>query len=705
MTDQLATFRNRVIHGDALDMMRRMPGGSVDLVVTSPPYNRLNTSGQGLRGKTGGWKSNPLTDGYEENPDNLDVGRYVEYHRQCVWEMARLLTPEGAILYNHSPRPQRGAWQDLARSILRKLPRGFELRQVVIWDKRGGFNANAGVFTPSYEEIFIIARHGEWKSSETMALPDVWPLGSDLIKRGVPSFPLELPRRAIRSTPWAKVVLDPFLGSGTTAVAAVLEGRSYVGIDNSATMVAAAQERIILEAAGVDAPLDASPAEVASVDAPFGAPFDAPTRELTGVDAPLDVPPVDAAGVDAPLDVPPVDAAGVDAPLDAPPADAASLSQNDRVTLEYIQAASERQGGVPPVIAQSDFPLPRRTTQRSLSRLRSAGEVHWGETMDGRRGPQRYYLRGQQTVGITRSSSINAAPQNGASTPTGASNGASTPRDPGIRGDGSHRENSLEVNEDVKPGLPDPGAREVDAPLDAPPGDVASNDAPLCPLHQDGTCVGPTRYWHLKSAGDARGDLIIYCWGDAGKCSWVHSRRYGVIREPELPRLPDKNLTALYYDVAAAAKAAAATSVSDPAVYSVTDIPSEPRAIPERRSFSWSDHYPDLVFDDLSDDRPEGTGMPRPDPVSAWQAALGRLQLEIPQEQFNTFLRPCAGLGWKGDCLWIGAATTFAVSWLELPLHLEMVREAVSKTVGAESSVHFEAMPQSRRERNHEPSA
>ena len=83
----------------------------------------------------------------------------------------------------------------------------------------------------------------------------------------------------------------------------------------------------------------------------------------------------------------------------------------------------------------------------------------------------------------------------------------------------------------------------------------------------------------------------------------------------------------------------------------------------------------------------------RPDPVSAWQAALGRLQLEIPQEQFNTFLRPCSGLRWEGDCLVVAAATTFAVSWLELPLHLEMVRESLTKTVGAQSNVRYETIP------------
>ena len=103
-----------------------------------------------------------------------------------------------------------------------------------------------------------------------------------------------------------------------------------------------------------------------------------------------------------------------------------------------------------------------------------------------------------------------------------------------------------------------------------------------------------------------------------------------------------------------------------------------------------------------SPDLPEGI-QPRPDPVSTWQAALGRLQLEIPQEQFNTFLRPCSGLTWDEDCLVVGAATTFAVSWLELPLHLEMVREAVAKTTGAPSRVRYLAMPASRQEDHEQP--
>lgn len=86
------------------------------------------------------------------------------------------------------------------------------------------------------------------------------------------------------------------------------------------------------------------------------------------------------------------------------------------------------------------------------------------------------------------------------------------------------------------------------------------------------------------------------------------------------------------------------------------------------------------------------------DPASVWQAVLGRLQLEMPKEHFNTFLRPCVGESWDGDCLVVAAASSFAVSWLELPLHLTMAQEALAGALGQGSlpkgaAIRYEAMP------------
>ena len=82
------------------------------------------------------------------------------------------------------------------------------------------------------------------------------------------------------------------------------------------------------------------------------------------------------------------------------------------------------------------------------------------------------------------------------------------------------------------------------------------------------------------------------------------------------------------------------------------------------------------------------------DPASVWHAVLGRLQLEMPQEHFNTFLRPCVGYGWKDGDLVVAAASSLVVTWLELPLHLAMAEEALAKTLDRNARIVYRAMPE-----------
>ena len=82
------------------------------------------------------------------------------------------------------------------------------------------------------------------------------------------------------------------------------------------------------------------------------------------------------------------------------------------------------------------------------------------------------------------------------------------------------------------------------------------------------------------------------------------------------------------------------------------------------------------------------------DAPSLWQAVLGRLQVEMPREQFQTFLRPCVGQGWEDGCLVVAAASAFAVSWLELPLHRAMAEEALGKALGREAAIRYRALPE-----------
>ena len=96
---------NQIHHGDCLELMARMPAKSVDLVVTSPPYNIKNSTGNGLKdGRGGKWPNAGLIDGYSDHDDSMPYGDYVEWQRECLSAMMRLLKDDGAIFYNHKWR-------------------------------------------------------------------------------------------------------------------------------------------------------------------------------------------------------------------------------------------------------------------------------------------------------------------------------------------------------------------------------------------------------------------------------------------------------------------------------------------------------------------------------------------------------------------------------------------------------------------------
>jgi chromosomal replication initiator protein len=81
------------------------------------------------------------------------------------------------------------------------------------------------------------------------------------------------------------------------------------------------------------------------------------------------------------------------------------------------------------------------------------------------------------------------------------------------------------------------------------------------------------------------------------------------------------------------------------------------------------------------------------DAASVWHAVLGRLQLQVRREHFDTFLRPCVGHSWETDDLIVAATSSFTVSWLEMPDHLELAREALAKTLGYGAGIRYRVLP------------
>ena len=232
-------FINKFICGDTVDVMKQIPEESIDLVVTSPPYNLKNSTGNGMKdGRGGKWANAALVNGYSNYNDNIPHDQYVKWQKKCLSEMFRLIPDDGAIFYNHKWRVQAGLLQDR-----KDIVSNFPVRQIIIWRRKGGINFNPGYFLPTYEVIYLIAKPKFKLAKKANAHGDIWEFNQESKNKHPAPFPLDLIERIISSTN-AKIILDPFMGSGTTALAAQNLNRKFIGIDISPEYCKMALQRL-----------------------------------------------------------------------------------------------------------------------------------------------------------------------------------------------------------------------------------------------------------------------------------------------------------------------------------------------------------------------------------------------------------------------------------------------------------------------------
>lgn len=232
-------FINQLICGDAASIMQQMPDKCIDLVITSPPYNLKNSTGNGMKdGRGGKWKNAALVNGYSHHNDNMPHNEYVAWQRTCLTEMMRILKDTGAIFYNHKWRVQDGLLQDR-----QDIVKDFPVRQIIIWRRKGGINFNPGYFLPTYEVIYLIAKPNFKLAPKANAFGDVWEFTQEMNNSHPAPFPLDFAERCVESTN-AQIILDPFMGSGTVAMAAQHHNRSFIGIEISPEYCNLAKERL-----------------------------------------------------------------------------------------------------------------------------------------------------------------------------------------------------------------------------------------------------------------------------------------------------------------------------------------------------------------------------------------------------------------------------------------------------------------------------
>lgn len=235
----IENYLDTIIQGDSLSVMKNLPDACCDLVVTSPPYNLKNSTGNGMKdGRGGKWANAALVKGYADYDDNMPYELYCKWQHDCLTEMMRLIKDDGAIFYNHKWRVQDGLIQDR-----HEIVQDFPVRQIIIWKRKGGINFNRGYFLPTYEVIYLIAKKSFKLVPKASGLGDVWEFMQEVNNDHPAPFPVALIDRIISSTS-AQIIMDPFMGSGTTAVSAIRNGRHYIGIELSPSYCEAAEKRI-----------------------------------------------------------------------------------------------------------------------------------------------------------------------------------------------------------------------------------------------------------------------------------------------------------------------------------------------------------------------------------------------------------------------------------------------------------------------------
>ncbi len=233
-------FINKIICGDSLEIMKMIPNESIDLVVTSPPYNLKNSTGNGMKAntKSGKWAGAALQNGYSHHDDCMPHNDYALWQKACLSEMFRIIKDDGAIFYNHKWRVQNGLLQDRQDIVA-----DFPIRQIIIWRRKGGINFNPGYFLPTYEVIYLITKPKFKLVPKANRFGDVWEFTQEMKNEHPAPFPVALIERIISSTN-AQLILDPFNGSGTTSVVASGLNRNYIGIELSPEYCEMASNRL-----------------------------------------------------------------------------------------------------------------------------------------------------------------------------------------------------------------------------------------------------------------------------------------------------------------------------------------------------------------------------------------------------------------------------------------------------------------------------
>jgi len=231
---------NKVHCSDCLQFMRNIPDKSIDLIVTSPPYNQKLTT------------QDTTMILYQ---DNKKHDEYIDFIRELFKNVHRILNKKGSFFYNYKTNVQENVLFPAFKHLLEANEETkFLISAEIVWNYAGNFDSAKTRFPTDYEMIYQLTKTPDYNFyCQDQCLSSVWNMkhvmANTLEKKECGLHPCPYPKSIIEkimlySTKSNDLILDPFLGSGTTAVAAKELGRRFIGIEIEPKYVEIATRRL-----------------------------------------------------------------------------------------------------------------------------------------------------------------------------------------------------------------------------------------------------------------------------------------------------------------------------------------------------------------------------------------------------------------------------------------------------------------------------
>ena len=228
---------NHLLFHGSYEKCLNISDGSVDTIITSPPYNIGSKSMKSVGGRKDGGFDRKNFSAITEYKDDLSEEDYQEQQILFLQWCARKLKPQGVLIYNHKDRHVRNAIISPLQWIFQQTD--LLLRDKVVWDRRSTHNHCKKYVYQQHECLYVLSKSSNFyfknsgdPGSSRKGVGSVWSIPK-VSKSNNPHnapFPLLLAERCVRLwTPEGGVVCDPYSGSGTTLIAADRLGRNFVG--------------------------------------------------------------------------------------------------------------------------------------------------------------------------------------------------------------------------------------------------------------------------------------------------------------------------------------------------------------------------------------------------------------------------------------------------------------------------------------------